>query len=349
MNNGKYDLGVIGLGNMGRNLVLNMADKGFSVGVYNRTTEKTDEFMDQQAGDRKIGAGRSLEEFVALLEAPRAVLLIVSAGKAVDAVIDELSPRLDRDDLIIDGGNSHFRDTDRRTGKLEAMGLRYLGMGISGGEEGARHGPSIMPGGHREAYERIARLLEKTAAQVDGEPCVAYLGKGSAGHYVKMVHNGIEYAFMELIAETYDLLKRGLGLAPPQLGPIFHKWNQGELGSYLIEITADIFSVKDPESDNFLVDMIRDRARQKGTGKWTSQDAYELQVPTPTVDSAVMMRNLSTHEGLRGRLEDGLGGAKRLDLGAEEFFASARRCRVRRPHSDLQPGHVPFAPGFAKI
>ncbi|BEQ15951.1 NADP-dependent phosphogluconate dehydrogenase [Desulfoferula mesophila] len=319
MSDPKCDIGVIGLGNMGRNLVLNLADKGFTVGVYNRTTEKTDEFMSHEAGGRSIQAGRTLREFVDLLEPPRSVLLIVSAGKAVDAVIDELTPLLGESDLIIDGGNSHFSDTDWRAAKVEKLDLGYLGMGISGGEEGARHGPSLMPGGHKQAYDRVHYILEKAAAQVDGEPCVTFLGSGSAGHYVKMVHNGIEYAFMEMIAETYDLLHRGAGLGPEQLAPIYRGWSQGELGSYLLEITARIFEVKDPQSDHFLVDMILDQAKQKGTGKWTSQDAMELQEPTPTIDGAVSMRNLSVHGQLRQQLEERLGRSEPVQIEPERL------------------------------
>jgi 6-phosphogluconate dehydrogenase len=308
------DFGIIGLGNMGRNLVLNLADKGFSVAVYNRTSEKTDEFMAQQAGGRQVRAGRSLPEFIGLLQKPRPILLMISAGRAVDAVIGELAPLLNGGDLIIDGGNSYFKDTDRRTRELEQKGLRYMGLGISGGEEGARHGPSLMPGGDKESYELVRNFLEKAAAQVNGEPCVTYLGRGSAGHYVKMVHNGIEYAFMELIAESYDLLHRGAGLSHEELHRVYKDWNQGELGSYLLEITARIFTVRDAESGNYLVDMILDQARQKGTGKWTSQEALELMVPTPGIDSAVVMRNLSGRGDLRVSLEERLGNAGALDM-----------------------------------
>ena len=314
MSDKKCDIGIIGLGNMGRNFALNLADKGFSVAVYNRTTEKTDKFMAEEAGERDLRPGRGLQEFVDLLERPRVALLIVSAGRAVDAVLDELGPLLDTNDLIIDGGNSHYSDTDRRADKMEQLSLRYMGMGISGGEEGARHGPSLMPGGHELAYDQVRVILEKAAAQAAGEPCVAYLGRGSAGHYVKMVHNGIEYAFMELIAESYDLLRRGLGLTPPELESIYRNWNQGELGSYLMEITTRIFAVKDSQSDNFLVDMVLDQAKQKGTGKWTSEDSFELQEPTPTIDSAVMMRNLSTHGQLRQELENQMGKADSLAM-----------------------------------
>ncbi len=324
MDHKKCDIGIIGLGNMGRNLALNLADKGFSVAVYNRTTEKTDQFMAEEGAGRALRAGRTLKEFLGLLEEPRAVLLIVSAGKAVDAVIEELTPILEPDDLIIDGGNSHFRDTDRRTGQLEALGLHYLGLGISGGEEGARRGPSLMPGGRLSVYNRVRGMLEKAAAQVDGEPCVTYLGQGSAGHYVKMVHNGIEYAFMELIAESYDLLRRGLGLTPPQMEAIYGEWSQGELNSYLMEITARIFAVKDPQSENFLVDMILDQAKQKGTGKWTSEEALELEEPTPSIDSAVIMRNLSDRGQLRQELASRLGQGEALPGDAAGFVPLLR-------------------------
>lgn len=320
----KCDIGIIGLGNMGRNLALNLADKGFAVAVYNRSIDKTEAFMIQEAGQRDLRPGRSLPEFVDLLERPRAALLMVSAGRAVDAVLDELSPLLDTTDLVIDGGNSLFSDTDRRADQMEQLSLRYLGLGISGGEEGARHGPSLMPGGHHSAYDQVRVLLEAAAARVDGEPCVSYLGRGSAGHYVKMVHNGIEYAFMELIAETYDLLRRGAGLTPPQLEPIYRQWGKGELGSYLMEITARIFAVKDPRSEHFLVDMVLDQARQKGTGKWTSQEAMDLQEPSPTIDSAVMMRNLSIHGQLRRQLEDRLGRAEPLQVPPERLVSLLR-------------------------
>ncbi|MCB2191021.1 MAG: NADP-dependent phosphogluconate dehydrogenase [Deltaproteobacteria bacterium] len=319
MSNKKCDIGIIGLGNMGRNLALNLADKGFAVAVYNRTTEKTVKFMAEEAGERDLRPGRSLREFVDLLQRPRAALLIVSAGKAVDAVLEEITPLLDTTDLVIDGGNSHFSDTDRRAEWMEELSLRYMGMGISGGEEGARHGPSMMPGGHEAAYDQVRIILERAAAQVGGEPCVTFLGGGSAGHYVKMVHNGIEYAFMEMIAETYDLLRRGTGLEPPQLEPIYRQWSQGELGSYLMEITARIFAVKDPQSEHFLVDMVLDQAKQKGTGKWTSQDAMELQEPTPTIDSAVTMRNLSVHGQLRQELEEHLGRSEPLQIQPERL------------------------------
>jgi 6-phosphogluconate dehydrogenase len=293
MKNQGCDIGLIGLGVMGRNLVLNMADQGFLVAVYNRTTGKTREFIEKESGSRDIRGGYNLKEFTSLLRKPRAILLLVKAGPPVDAVIEELLSYLEPGDLLIDGGNSYFRDTNTRSKSLAEKGFPYLGMGISGGEYGARHGPSMMPGGSKEAYERVLSILEATAAKVGGEPCVTFLGPTSAGHYVKMVHNGIEYGLMELIAETYDLMKRGLGLTNDELHVVYNKWNQGELKSYLIEITAQIFLQRDDKTDKRLIDMILDEAKQKGTGKWTSWSAMDLQVPTPTVDAAVMMRDLS--------------------------------------------------------
>ncbi|MCB2188983.1 MAG: NADP-dependent phosphogluconate dehydrogenase [Deltaproteobacteria bacterium] len=314
MSQDKRSFGIIGLGNMGRNFALNLADRGVPLGVYNRSGEKTEHFMRELAGDRDITAARTPAELVQSLDRPRTLLLIVSAGKPVDAVLGELVLLLDPEDLVIDGGNSHFRDTDRRAGMLAERSFLYLGMGISGGESGARHGPSLMPGGDREGYDRVADALAKAAAQVHGEPCVAYLGQGSAGHYVKMVHNGIEYAFMQLLSESYDLLGRGLGLSAAAMQPIYQKWNQGPLSSYLLEITAAILGEADPEAPGPLVDHISDRASQKGTGRWTSDQALELQIPTPAIDLAVVMRNLSTHDTLRGRLAAGLGQASPLDL-----------------------------------
>lgn len=287
------ELGLVGLGVMGRNLALNIADHGFPVAVYNRTAEKTREFVEREVAGRDIRPGYTLEEFVGLLRRPRAILILVAAGLAVDQVIDELLLYLEPGDLLIDSGNSHFMDTNRRGKTLGGKGLLYLGLGISGGEEGARRGPSLMPGGSRKGYTRVQPILEAAAAKVDGEPCVAYLGGNSAGHYVKMVHNGIEYALMQLIAETYDLMKRGLGLTPDELQAVYQQWNQTELNSYLLEITAQIFSRQDDKTGKPLIDLIKDQARQKGTGQWTSWDAMDLQVPTPTIDIAVVMRDLS--------------------------------------------------------
>lgn len=288
-----YELGMIGLGTMGRNLLLNMADHGYSVVGYDRDTDKVNALCKEAKG-RSIAGAESVEEFVGKLRKPRAVMLLVPAGAPVDAVIEELRPRLDKGDLIIDAGNSHFTDTDRRHDELIGKGIAFLGVGVSGGEFGARHGPSIMPGGPREAYERVRPVLESVAAQVHNEPCVAYMGPGSAGHYVKMVHNGIEYGLMEIIAESYDLLSRGLGFGNDELHAIYERWNQGELESYLMTITARIFAQRDPADKGCLIDRIRDVAAQNGTGMWTSQHAMEIGVAVPTIDMAVAQRNLSS-------------------------------------------------------
>jgi len=295
----KAELGMIGLGVMGRNLLLNMADHGFAVAGYDRDPEKVTA-LNREGEGKKVMAAEDLTTFLDSLQRPRSVMLLVPAGDAVDAVIDELTPHLADGDLIIDGGNSYFADTDRRRDKLEAEGYHYLGIGVSGGEEGARRGPSMMPGGSREAYARVQFLLETVAAKVGDDPCVAWLGPGAAGHYVKMVHNGIEYGLMQLIAESYDLMKRGLGLDNSRLQTIYRGWNEGdELNGFLMEITGDIFGRKDDRSDADLVDMILDAARQKGTGMWTSQQALALQVPEPNIALAVLMRDLSAHRDER--------------------------------------------------
>jgi 6-phosphogluconate dehydrogenase len=299
MNESKCDLGLFGLGVMGQNLVLNMERNGFSVGVYNRTTERTQEFMKERAAGKNIHAGYTVEEFAGLLKRPRAIMLMIKAGAPVDAVIEELTPLLDPDDLIIDGGNSHFKDTERRAQALAEKGLHYIGTGVSGGEYGALHGPSIMPGGPREAYERVRPVFEAIAAKVDGEPCVTYIGPRGAGHYVKMVHNGIEYGDMQLIAEVYDILSRAGGLTAAELHQVFAKWNRGELSSYLIEITADIFAKMDEETGKPLVEVILDEAQQKGTGKWASQDALDLGAPIPTINAAVESRIISAYKDER--------------------------------------------------
>jgi 6-phosphogluconate dehydrogenase len=288
------DIGLIGLAVMGQNLVLNMESRGFSVAVYNRTVERTQEFMEQQACGKNVSAGYTIEEFVGLLKRPRAIMLMVKSGRPVDAVIEQLVPHLEPGDLIIDGGNSYFKDTERRTGTLEEKGIRYIGTGISGGEYGARFGPSIMPGGQPAAYERVQPILEAIAARVNGEPCVTYIGPRGSGHYVKMVHNGIEYGDMQLIAESYDVLHRGGGLLAAELHQVFDEWNRGELESYLIEITADIFAKMDDETGKPVVDVILDEAKQKGTGKWTSQDALDLGAATPTINAAVESRIISS-------------------------------------------------------
>jgi 6-phosphogluconate dehydrogenase len=302
------EIGVVGLGTMGRNLVLNFADRGFSVAIYNRTAEKTREFMAGEVGSRDIRPGYDLKEFAGLLRKPRAMITMISAGEPVDAMIRELLPVLEPGDLLIDGGNSHFTDTNRRSKFLAAKGILFMGLGVSGGEAGARFGPSLMPGGPREAYDRVGPVLEAAAARVNGEPCVAYLGRGSAGHYVKMVHNGIEYGLMELLAESYDLMKRGLGLGPEELHAVYAAWNEEELNSYLVEITARIFLKKDEQTGKPLIDLIRDEAKQKGTGMWTSWDAMDLQVATPDIDIAVVMRDLSGYRKERMAAAQAMSG-----------------------------------------
>ena len=288
----KADIALIGLAVMGQNLVLNMERNGYQVAVYNRTTQTMREFVAAHPGKKLTGCA-TLEELVAALDRPRKVMLMVKAGPPVDAVIRELAPLLAPGDLIVDGGNSFFLDTERRANELAAQGLLFLGTGVSGGEEGALWGPSIMPGGQPEAYALVEDIFRAIAAKVDGEPCVTYIGPRGAGHYVKMVHNGIEYADMQLIAEAYDILHRGLRQDAQQLVQIFSTWNRGELNSYLIEITAEIFKRIDPETGQPLVDVVLDEAQQKGTGKWTSQNALDLGVPIPTINAAVESRIIS--------------------------------------------------------
>jgi 6-phosphogluconate dehydrogenase len=289
------DIGLIGLAVMGQNLVLNLERNGYTVAVYNRTTATMQEFVDAHPGKQLVPAA-TLEALVASLKRPRKILVMVKAGAPVDAVIDGLAPLLEPGDLIMDGGNSYFADTERRTLALEALGLRYLGMGISGGEEGALWGPSIMPGGSAEIWAEIRPIFEAIAAKApeDGKPCVAYLGPRGAGHYVKMVHNGIEYGDMQLIAEAYDILQRAGGLNAAELADVFGEWSKGELDSFLIDITAQIFRKVDAQTGKPLVDMVLDRAAQKGTGKWTSQDAMNVSAPIPTINAAVTERILSS-------------------------------------------------------
>ncbi len=301
-------IGMIGLGVMGRNLLLNMADHGYAVAGYDRNPEQVAALVREGAG-KPVIAETELAAFLKRLKLPRAVMLLVPAGGPVDAVITELLPLLARGDLIIDGGNSYFEETERRCRDLSQQGFPFLGVGVSGGEEGARRGPSLMPGGAREAYPRVQKLLEAIAASVDGVPCVAWLGSGSAGHYVKMVHNGIEYGLMQLIAESYDLMKRGLGLDNQRLQEVYRGWNRGALNGYLMEITADIFGQIDDRTGHDRIDVILDAARQKGTGMWIAQNAMTLQVPIPIIDMAVMMRDLSGFKEQRERVALELGSA----------------------------------------
>ncbi|MCI0638289.1 MAG: NAD(P)-binding domain-containing protein, partial [Gemmataceae bacterium] len=336
-----FDLGLVGLGVMGRNLLLNMADHGFAVMGYDKDPAKG-KALELEGTGKKVTSAIDLATLVSRLKTPRAVLLLVPAGKVVDAVLGELVPQLSRGDLVIDSGNSHFKDTERRQKEMAEKDIFFLGMGISGGEAGARHGPSLMPGGPRAGYDRVRPILEAVAAKVESgarsaervegalraprsallsppsalhSTCVAYLGHGACGHYVKMVHNGIEYGLMQLLAEVYDLLQRGMGFCCPEMAEIFEQWDQGELHSFLIEITAKIFRKTDTKTGKFLVDVISDVARQKGTGKWTSQEAFDLQVPFLTGDAAVSMRDLSGQEEARH------AGSRTL-LGAHNTFSN---------------------------
>jgi 6-phosphogluconate dehydrogenase len=290
------DIGLIGLAVMGQNLVLNMERNGFGVGVYNRTESTTTAFIEGPASGKNITATYTLKDLFASLKKPHVVTIMVKAGGPVDEVIAQLKPYLESGDLIIDGGNSHFRDTERRSKEMEAKGIRYMGVGISGGEEGALWGPSIMPGGPREAYDLVEPILKSIAAKVNNEPCVTYIGPRGSGHFVKMVHNAIEYGDMQLIAEAYDVLHRGLKLSEDELHEVFARWNKGPLSSYLIEITAHIFTCIDNKTKRPLVEMVLDQAEQKGTGRWTIQAALELSVPIPTINAAVEARILSTYK-----------------------------------------------------
>jgi 6-phosphogluconate dehydrogenase len=289
-----YDFGMVGLGTMGSNLLLNMADHGFSVIGFDKNPEKTKAFESFGTKDRIVRGVNTLEEMISQLKTPRKLMMLVPAGKPVDSVLGELKPLLQKGDIVIDGGNSHYTDTLRRIKELKESGFHFMGIGISGGEEGARKGPSIMPGGDKEAYEEVSHILKSVAAKVNGEPCVGYLGRDAAGHYVKMVHNGIEYAIMQLISECYDLLHHGFNLSNDELHEVFADWDQGELKSFLLEITAAIFQKKEENNTDYLVDKILDKAGAKGTGKWTSQEGLDLPMPIPTIDAAVMMRNLSS-------------------------------------------------------
>jgi 6-phosphogluconate dehydrogenase len=321
----QYEVGMVGLGVMGRNLLLNMADHGFPAAGYDKDPEKVEALRRESATQNVRGAPEP-GEFIGLLRRPRVILLLVPAGAAVDAVIRDLSPLLESGDLIIDAGNSYFKDTDIRARDLGRRNLHFFGMGVSGGEEGARHGPSIMPGGPQQAYDRVRPVLEAAAARVQNEPCVTWLGPGSAGHFVKMVHNGIEYGLMQLIAETYDLMKRGAGLNDDELGATYAAWNDSELNSYLVEITSHIFRKTDPRTGQRLIDRILDVARQKGTGMWTSQSAMELQVPTPTIDAAVAARNLSGFDRQREQAAGQLPRPpRRWDGDRGVFIAQLRR------------------------
>ena len=295
----KYIFGIIGMGTMGRNLLLNIADHNFNVAGYDKDDKKVDLLTKESGEKNNVKGFTQLNEFVESLQRPRAIMLLVPAGKIVDAVIQELTPLLDKGDLIIDGGNSHFTDTNRRVVELKEKGLHFFGMGISGGEEGARKGPSMMPGGDQEAYKVVQPIFEAVAAKVKGDPCVTYIGPGASGHFVKMVHNGIEYGIMQLIAETYEMMKKGLNLSDENIHSIFSQWSEGRLKSFLIEITRDILAFKANGSDHLLIHDIKDEAKSKGTGKWTSQVAMDLVTPLTVIDTAVSMRDMSKYKTLR--------------------------------------------------
>ncbi len=290
-----YDFGMVGLGVMGRNFLLNVADNGFSVAGLDTNKEHAKALEEEAKGKPAMGT-TNMKTFVASLKKPRKIMLLVPAGKVVDIVIDGLLKHVEKGDLIIDGGNSFFVDTDRRLEYLKDKKVEFLGVGVSGGAKGARFGPSIMPGGSKKAYNKVKKILEAVSAKVNGEPCVAFMGKGSAGNYVKMVHNGIEYAMMQLLAESYDILKNIGGLNNEELHQAYKKYNRGKLKSFLVEITASIFTQKDEMGRGMLIDKILDKAKQKGTGKWTSQNAMDFGIPVPTIDAAVTMRGISSQK-----------------------------------------------------
>ncbi|MCO6391682.1 NADP-dependent phosphogluconate dehydrogenase [Aliihoeflea aestuarii] len=317
----KAQIGLFGLGTMGSNLALNIAEKGHAVAVYNRTAEKTGTFF-ENAGDlrERIVPCATLAEFVKQIKPPRPIILMVQAGKAVDEQIAALREHLDAGDMIIDAGNANFRDTIRRYTELEGSGLTFVGMGVSGGEDGARHGPSIMVGGPEEAWIRIQPILEDIAARFHGEPCAAWLGPGGAGHFVKTIHNGIEYADMQMIAEIYGILRDGAGMAPGEIADIFERWNAGPLDSYLVEITATVLRTRDAASGKALVDVIADQAGQKGTGRWAAVEAQLMGVPATTIETAVAARSLSAEKDLRLAAEKAYGAPAAPSITADAAF-----------------------------
>jgi len=321
---GTRHLGLIGLGVMGRNLALNAESKGFVVAGFDADAEKAKRVAGETAG-KNIAVANSLAEFVGALETPRRIWMMVPAGAAVDAVLRDLKPVLGTDDIVIDGGNSHFKDTERRAKEWETAGLRFFGMGVSGGEEGALHGPCLMPGGHEPSYRHLEPLLTKMAAATGDGPCCAYLGPGGAGHYVKMVHNGIEYGIMQSIGEAYDLLRNVLGLNAPEIRDIFTQWNNAELNSFLLEISIVVLGKIDPETGRPLVDLVLDTAEQKGTGKWTAQDALDLGVAAPTLTAAVLARIVSGQKQERVAAAEILGGPQKQFAGDKNQFTASLR------------------------
>ena len=338
----KQQIGVVGMAVMGRNLALNIESRGYTVSVFNRSREKTEEVIAENPG-KKLVPYYSVQEFVESLETPRRILLMVKAGEGTDKAIESLKPYLAKGDIIIDGGNTFFQDTIRRNRELSAEGFNFIGTGVSGGEEGALKGPSIMPGGQKEAYDLVAPILEKIAARAEGEACVTYIGPDGAGHYVKMVHNGIEYGDMQLIAEAYSLLKHGLNLSNDELAQTFSAWNEGELSSYLIDITKDIFTKKDEEG-NYLVDVILDEAANKGTGKWTSQSSLDLGEPLSLITESVFARYISSLKAQRVAASKVLTGPQARPFGGEkaEFGEKVRRALY-------QGKIVSYAQGFSQL
>jgi len=317
----KSDIGIIGLAVMGQNLALNIEDKGYTVSVYNRTESKTKDFVESRCSGKRIIPTYKIDEFVKSIKRPRKIVIMVKAGTPVDEMISHLLPLLRPGDIVIDAGNSHYRDTERRIKEMEERGILYLGMGVSGGEYGALHGPSIMPGGNYKAYKEVEEILVKISAKTDDGPCCTYVGKGSAGHFVKMVHNGVEYAIMEILAEAYDIMRNGIKMSIEDVQKVFYRWNEGVLSSYLVEITYKILGKVDPYTGKYLIDVILDKAEQKGTGKWTSQAALDLGIPVPSITSAVEIRELSSFKKERVYLSQKIKiPAKRLLVNKEKFI-----------------------------
>lgn len=315
----QHVFGMIGLGTMGRNLLLNMADHGFNVTGYDKNEGQVKTIIEEGEKTNTL-AFTDIKEFVKSIKTPRAIMMLVPAGPIVDQVIEELIPLLSEGDIIIDGGNSHFTDTERRVDFLKAQHIHFFGMGISGGEKGARFGPSLMPGGDKHAYETMRPILEAVAAKVNGEPCVTYIGPGASGHFVKMVHNGIEYAIMALISEAYELMKSGIKLSDKEIGAVFNDWNKGRLQSYLLEITATIFKHKEPGDQDILINYIKDEAKSKSTGKWTSQEAMDLQAVATAIDTAVAMRDLSKQKELRVKAAELYGKSIPIETDQKQFL-----------------------------